>query len=172
MTALGPPILRAVRAVLGPGSPDVEDMVQEAMFAIYGALAGFRGDCKTLHFVRRVAVQIAMNARRRTGYRNRYTPVVPSDELSELAREELSPAELLASARRREIMRELLGELPPVQAEALMLHIMLGYSIAETAGATGAPSNTVRSRLRGALAALRARVQTNNALLEVMKGEL
>jgi RNA polymerase sigma-70 factor (ECF subfamily) len=171
MITLGPPILRVVRGVLGAGSPDVEDVVQEAMVALYGALAGFRGECKMIHFACRIAVQIAMNARRRAGYRQRHTPVVPSDELAELARDELSPAALLASARRREIMRELLGELPPPQAEALALHIMLGYSVAETAAATGAPSNTVRSRLRGALAALRERVQSDSALLEVMKGE-
>ena len=171
MITLGPPILRVVRGVLGGASPDVEDVVQEAMVALYGALAGFRGECKTLHFASRIAVQIAMNARRRAGYRKRHTPVVPSDELAELAREELSPAELLASARRREIMSELLGELPRPQAEALALHIMLGYSVAETAAATGAPPNTVRSRLRGALAALRERVQNDSALLEAMKGE-
>jgi RNA polymerase sigma-70 factor, ECF subfamily len=169
MIALGPPILRVVRGVLGAGNHDVEDIVQEAMLALYGALAGFRGECKTLHFACRIAVQIAMNARRRAGYRTRHTPVVPADELAELARDDQSPAEALASARRREITRELLGELPPPQAEALALHIMLGYSVAETAAATGAPPNTVRSRLRGALVALRARVQSDSALLEVMK---
>ena len=145
--------------------------MQEAMLALYMALAGFRGECKTIHFACRIAVQIAMNARRRAGYRKLHTPVVPSDELAELARDDVSPAELLASARRGEITRELLGELPPPQAEALVLHIMLGYSVAETAAATGAPSNTVRSRLRGALVALRERVQSDSALLEMMKGE-
>jgi len=169
MITLGPPILRVVRGVLGAGSPDVEDVVQEAMVGLYAALAGFRGECRTIHFACRIAVQIAMNARRRAGYRQRHTPVVAADELAELAREEMSPAELLASARRREILRELLGELPRPQAEALALHIMLGYSVAETAAATRTPLNTVRSRLRGALASLRERVESDSALLEAIR---
>jgi RNA polymerase sigma factor (sigma-70 family) len=171
MVTLGPPILRVVRGVLGVRSPDLEDVAQEAMSGLYAALAGFRGECTVLHFACRITVQIAMNARRRSGYRQRYTPLVPSDELADLAGDELSPAEVLASARRREITRELLGELPPPQAEALALHVILGYSVAETSDSTGAPLNTVRSRLRAALAALRARVENDPDLLEAMKGE-
>jgi RNA polymerase sigma-70 factor (ECF subfamily) len=171
MVTLGPPILRVVRGVLGVGDSEVEDVAQEAMSALCGALAGFRGECTTLHFACRIAVQIAMNARRRAGYRQRHTSVVPADELAELARDDLSPAEMLAAARRREIARELLGELPPPQAEALVLHVILGYSVAETADTTGAPVNTVRSRLRAALAALRARVENDPGLLEAVKGE-
>jgi len=169
MIALGPPVLRVVRGVLGVGSPDVEDVLQEVLLTLHTALAGFRGECKTVHFACRIAVQTAMNARRRAGYRARHTPVVPFEELAELARDDLSPAELLAAARRRELLRELLGELAPSQAETLALHIMLGYSVAETAAATGAPVNTVRSRLRGALALLRTRVQGDRALLEAVK---
>jgi DNA-directed RNA polymerase specialized sigma24 family protein len=99
MVTLGPPILRVVRGVLGVGDSEVEDVAQEAMSALCGALAGFRGECTTLHFACRIAVQIAMNARRRAGYRQRHTSVVPADELAELARDDLSPAEMLAAAR-------------------------------------------------------------------------
>lgn len=171
MVALGPPILRVVRGVLGVRNPDVEDAAQEAMSALYAALAGFRGECTTLHFACRIAVQIAMNVRRRSGYRQRHTPIVPADELAEMAGDEMSPAEALAAARRREITRELLGELPPPQAEALALHVILGYSVAETSATTGAPLNTVRSRLRAALAALRTRVEKDPDLLDAMKEE-
>jgi RNA polymerase sigma-70 factor (ECF subfamily) len=168
---LGPPLLRVVRSVLGAGNADVEDVLQEVMLTLCSALAGFRGECKTLHFACRVAVQVAMNARRRAGYRTRHTPSVPPEELAELSRDDLSPAELLAAARRREILRELVGELPPPQAEVLVLHDMRGYSVLETAETTAAPVNTVRSRLRGALAALRARVQGDPALRDAVGGE-
>ena len=50
MVTLGPPILRVVRGVLGVRNSDVEDVAQEAMSALYAALAGFRGECTTLHF--------------------------------------------------------------------------------------------------------------------------
>jgi RNA polymerase sigma-70 factor (ECF subfamily) len=112
-----------------------------------------------------------MNARRRAAHRQRTTPNVPPDELAELARDDQSPAEQLAAARRREVVRLLLADLPPPQAEVLALHTMLGHSVAETAAVTGVPVNTVRSRLRTALAALRERAGADAILAETARGE-
>jgi RNA polymerase sigma-70 factor (ECF subfamily) len=168
LVTLGPALLRAVRGVLGGSNPDVEDALQDSMAALHAALPRFRGECGTLHFACRVAVQTALNARRRASYRNRHTPSVSPDELSELAADERSPAEAQAAASRRDALRRLLDELPPVQAEALVLHVVLGYSIDETARATDSPRDTVRSRLRTALGALRARVGADGALLEIL----
>src|SRR4051812_15204416 len=147
----GSAVLRVVRAVLGSASPELEDVFQEAMTAVHLALPGFRGECSTLHFVCRVAVQTAMNARRRGRTRARYVEATDHAELAELARDDVSPAELLAAARRRAALRRLLSELPQPQAEVLALHTVLGYTVEETAQVTGAPVNTVRSRLRAAL---------------------
>ena len=164
LVALGPSLLRVIRGVLGSAHPDVEDTLQEAMVAVHLALAGFRYECTTLHFACRVAAQTAMNARRRAGYRARHTPSTPPADLIELAREERSPAELTAAARRRETLRQLLCELPDAQSEVLALHALLGYTVEETAAAMQIPRNTVRSRLRNALARLRARVQGDAGL--------
>ena len=171
LVALGPVLLRVVRGVLGSGHADVEDVLQESMLALCSALASFRGECQTSHFACRVAVQTAMNARRRAAHRQRTTPNVAPDELDEVAREDLSPPELLAAARRREVLRALLEELPDAQAEVLALHTMLGHSVAETAAVTGVPINTVRSRLRAALAALRERAGADAILAEAARGE-
>jgi RNA polymerase sigma-70 factor (ECF subfamily) len=103
-------------------------------------------------------------------HRQRTTPIVAPDDLAEVAHEGLSPAELLAAARRREVLRGLLEELPPAQAEVLALHTMLGHSVAETAAVTGTPANTVRSRLRAALSALRARADADAVLAETARG--
>ncbi len=170
LVSVGPSLLRAVRGVLGQAHPDVEDTLQDAMAALHAALPAFRGECGTLHFACRVAVQTALNARRRAAYRSRHTPSVSPDELSELPGDDRSPAEAQAAATRRAALRQLLDELPSIQAEALVLHVVLGYSIDETARAVGSPRNTVRSRLRTALAALRARVDTDRALFEILDG--
>lgn len=167
----GAPLLRTVRAVLGVGHPEVEDVFQEAMMAVHQALPSFRGECSTLHFVCRIAVQTAMNARRRGRTRGRYLTATDEAELEELARDDVSPAELLAAARRRAALRRLLGELPEPQAEVLALHTMLGYTVEETAQVTGVPPNTVRSRLRAALKALRDVVLLDGAQLELVREE-
>jgi len=167
----GSALLRTVRAVLGSGSPEVEDVLQEAMTAVHLALPGFRGECTTLHFVCRIAVQTAMNARRRGRTRARHLTTTDDAELAELSRNDESPVELVTAARRRSALRRLLGELPEPQAEVLALHTVLGYTVEETARATGVPVNTVRSRLRAALSALRSAVQTDGARLELVREE-
>lgn len=165
----GSALLRTVRAVLGRNSPDLEDVFQEAMTAVHLALPGFRGECSTRHFVCRVAVQTAMNARRRARTRTRHVVAADDGELAELARDDTSPTELLAAARRRAALRRLLDDLPELQAEVLALHTMLGYTVEETAQVTGAPVNTVRSRLRAALSALRQAVQADRTRFEIVR---
>jgi RNA polymerase sigma-70 factor (ECF subfamily) len=92
-------------------------------------------------------------------------------ELAELARDERSPAEALEAAACRHALRELLAELPAQQAEVLALHTLLGYTVDETADTLAVPRDTVRSRLRAALARLRQQVSTQPALLGMIEGE-
>jgi RNA polymerase sigma-70 factor, ECF subfamily len=167
----GSALLRAVRAVLGSGNPEIEDVFQEAMAAVHVALPTFRGECSTLHFVCRIGVQTAMNARRRGRTRARHFAAADEAEHGELGRNDVSPAELLEAARRRSILRRLLSELPDPQAEVLALHTVLGYTVDETAQVTGVPVNTVRSRLRAALSTLRQAVLTDGARLELVQEE-
>ena len=171
LIAVGPAMLKVVRGVLGSTHPDVEDTLQESMVAVHFALSGFRGECTTLHFACRIAVQTAMNARRRAGYRTKHTPSSAPEELAHLARDDRSPAELVQAERRREELRRLVAELPEPQAEVLALHSVLGYTIEETAQVTAVPIDTVRSRLRNALAKLRERLRSDRGLLELVKGE-
>jgi RNA polymerase sigma-70 factor (ECF subfamily) len=165
---LGPSLLRVVRGVIGAGHPDVEDVLQESMAAVHGALPGFRGQCRVAHFACRVAAQTALSARRRSRYRTRYTPSMPPEEVAELALDERSPLEARASAERVAAFRSLLEELSEAQAEALVLHAVLGYSVEETADAQRVPINTARSRLRAALARLRERVHGDARLFAVL----
>lgn len=170
LVAVGPAMLRVIRGVLGANHPEVEDTLQDSMVALHLSLGGFRGECTTTHFACRIAVQTAMNARRRAGYRTRHTPNSPPEELARLARDERSPADVVAADRRRQGLRSLVAELPEPQAEVLALHAVLGYTIEETAAVTAAPINTVRSRLRNALAKLRIRVESDPALRETIEG--
>jgi RNA polymerase sigma-70 factor (ECF subfamily) len=170
LVAVGPSMLRVIRGVLGATHPDVEDTLQDAMVALHLALPGFRGECTTQHFACRIAVQTAMNAKRRAGYRTKHTPAHEPGELAHLAHDDRSPAELLAADRRRDGLRQLVSELPEPQAEVLALHTVLGYTIEETAAVTAAPVNTVRSRLRNALEKLRSRLEADLELDDLIRG--
>lgn len=159
VTAIGPQILRVVRRVLGPNHPDVEDAAQESAFAVLGALGRYRGDSTVVHFACRVAVQTAMNVRRRESAikRRAQGDRVDLDALADGRPGPDAEAEGRASA---ELVRELVATLPEAQAEALALHCVLGFTVGEIAETAGLPVETVRSRLRLAKQALRARAET------------
>jgi RNA polymerase sigma-70 factor, ECF subfamily len=162
-----PAILRTVRGVMGTAHPDVEDVAQESVWRLVNALPGFRYECGVLHFACKVAVHTALNARRRERRRGggRVDALEPEDH----AHPGPAPSEELASAARRESVRELFAALPTAQAEAFVMHIVLGFSIEETADACEVPANTVRSRLRLAKQAMRMRAAANPALSDILK---
>jgi RNA polymerase sigma factor (sigma-70 family) len=163
------PLLAAVRAVAGRETADVEDIAQETMVAFVQALPAFRGECSVTHYASRIALRTAMAARKRRTLRENRADAMMSDVRDESWA--ASPGEEAWAARRREALRTLLEELPPVQAETFALRVALGYSMQEVADATGAPVNTVRSRLRLAKEALRRRIEQDPALIEVLGGE-
>jgi RNA polymerase sigma factor (sigma-70 family) len=164
--AAGPPVLRVARKILGVCHPDVEDVVQDALFAALDALPRFRRECSMLHFVCRVAVLTSMSARRRLRLRE----LIDGADVDERPADDPTPMGHALAARRRDAFRRLLDELPSEQAEVLALHCVLGYTVAETALATGVPANTVRSRLITAKNVLRQRMAHDPRLHELMRG--
>lgn len=163
-----PPMLRVVRQVLGTLHPDAEDVLQEAAFGLVEALPTFRHECSVRHFACRVALLTALNARRRFQLRERLTPSTPPHDVDGVLGDDRFRADVLAE-RRRTVLLELMNELPQPQAEALALHCVLGYTVAETAEATGVPPNTVRGRLVSAKTALREALSLDTELEEQLR---
>jgi len=173
LTAVGPPMLQVIRRVLGAGHPDVEDTLQEATLALVQALPAFRAECSARHFACRIAAFTAISARRRRAPTAEAALRVDVDgdgaegDGPLLAGDDARQADWGLAARRRELVRHLLDELPEPQAEALVLHSIVGLTVEELASATGAPMETVRSRLRLARAALRGRIAGDPAAAEL-----
>jgi RNA polymerase sigma factor (sigma-70 family) len=166
VAGLAPPLVRAVRALLGPRSPDLEDVVQDTLLAVVQALPSFRCDSTLLHFAVRIA------ARRATFTRRRSRSILGwLEQLWHRERPLLSgpatPRDETIADRRRRLLRALVGELPDTQADALVLRVALGHSIEEVAAITRAPVNTVRSRLRLAKEALRHRIEADPLCAEL-----
>ncbi len=167
LRALAPRVVRVVRAVLGGSHPDVDDVAQQALIGFIQALPAFRGDCDPARYATTIAVRTAIGARRRVSVeRSRRDSGAEADAVASTCAE---PGEEIASQRRKEILRELLAELPPEQAEALAMRVVLGWSLEEIAGQSGAPLNTVRSRLRLAKESLRKTIESQPGLLELLE---
>lgn len=163
-----PRMVRTVHAVMSSSHPDVDDVVQQALIALIQALPAFRGECSPAHYASRIAVRTAVAARRRSRARQaRNDASVDTEALAGGG----GPGEQAAAERRRRLVRELLDELPEEQGEAMALRIALGWSLPEVAQATGAPLNTVRSRLRLAKEALRKRIEADPSLADELEVE-
>jgi RNA polymerase sigma-70 factor (ECF subfamily) len=157
---VAPRVVGAAHAVMGRGHPELEDAVQLALIGFVQALPSFRGECDPAQFAARIAVRTAGATRRRASARSGHQD--PSVDLSAI---EGSGPEA-GAALRQAVLRRLLDDIADEQAEALALRVVLGWSLDEISAATGAPVNTVRSRLRLAKEALRRRIAGTPGLAE------
>jgi RNA polymerase sigma factor (sigma-70 family) len=165
---VGPAMLRAARRVLGRRTGDVEDVVQEAMQALIDALPRFKGQCTVSHFAWRVTVLTALANRRRLDLRAQWA-AEPTEAGIEDVVDHPATADAALLRGRREALSALLDELPPDQAEVLVLHTAYGFTIEELAGSIGRPVETIRSRLRLAKRVLRDRIDGNPDLADLLR---
>jgi RNA polymerase sigma-70 factor (ECF subfamily) len=159
---VAPSVLRVVQRMMGSRHPEVDDAAQLALLGFVQALPAFRGECDPSHFAIRIAIRTAGATRRR--FRSRQDRRDDSVDIEDIEAPLEGPRALL---RRRAVLR-LFDRLPEEQAETMALRFVLGWKLHEIAQATGAPFNTVRSRLRLAKEALKKRIEEDPALAEAV----
>lgn len=156
-------MLRVVRGVMGPYAAEVDDALQQSLIALIHALPAFRSECAPAGYACRIAFRTALAVRRKARLASlRRDDGVDTDQL----RGDLVSSASSDAQRRTDVVRSLLDELPPEQAEALAMRTMMGWSLEEIAAASGSPLNTIRSRLRLAKEALRRKIEADPTLAE------
>jgi RNA polymerase sigma-70 factor (ECF subfamily) len=158
-----PRVTAVVRAVLGAGHADLDDVVQLSLILFVEALPSFRGECAPSAFAARIAARTALRARRRARVRQDHTTALEHE--ASFVSPATAPDEEASSHHRMELTRGLLDRLPEEQAECLTQRIVLGWSLDEIAQASGAPVNTVRSRIRLGKTALRRAIEADPVLV-------
>jgi len=161
------PLYRVVSSVLGARHPELDDVIQQSLIAVLQALSAFRGECHPAGYASRIALHVALRARRNTAVRLARHQTLA--QISAADPDALWPGCEVSAERRKRLLRDLLTELPAEQADALGLRIMLGWSLEDVAQATGAPLNTVRSRVRLAKEALRRRIEADPTLVDELE---
>ena len=151
-------VYRAVRAVLGD-ERDVEDVMQEAYLSAFRALAGFEERARFATWLIRIAVNCAIDRRRRAA------PAVPLDAVSEttLALARLAPptVELVDPERRvgaRELelrLEDAIDALPEPFRAVYVLREIEGLGTFDTAACLSIEEATVRTRFHRARRLLR-----------------
>jgi RNA polymerase sigma-70 factor, ECF subfamily len=162
-----PALSRVVNSVLGARHPDVDDVIQNSLIAVLQALAAFRGECHPAGYASRIALHVALRARRNAAVRRARSQSLLL--ISAADSDAHWPGCDVTAERRKRVLRDLLTDLPEEQADALALRVMLGWSLEDVAQATGAPLNTVRSRVRLAKEALRRRVEADPVLADQLE---
>lgn len=164
-----PTLSRVVNGVLGARHPEVDDVIQQSLIAVLQALSAFRGECHPAGYASRIALHVALRARRNASVRR-----ARSQTLAQISAADPDlewPGCEVSAERRKKALRDLLSDLPEEQADALALRVMLGWSLEDVAQATGAPLNTVRSRVRLAKEALRRRIEADPTLVDALEVE-
>jgi RNA polymerase sigma factor (sigma-70 family) len=170
LAATAPAVLAVVRVILGSDNPDVPDVAQESLLAVKDSLRSFRGEASLTQYARQIAVRTALAARRGRGARDRLLERFRRESVVAAPSEDLATDPVMR-ARRTAAFRGLLDDLPEEQAETFALRVVLDYSLDQVAAATGAPVNTVRSRVRLAREKLKARIERDPELWDVLRGE-
>jgi RNA polymerase sigma factor (sigma-70 family) len=150
LLAVSPAIRRACRSVMGAQHTDLEDTIQDCLIDVTRALPSYRFEGNLFGYVSKIAVRRALVSRRRSVARVRHL------QLLEDLHDGLPVAD--ANAReieRAELMRDLIRRLRPIQAETLVLRVVLGFSVEEIGQLTDVSVNTVKTRLRLGKNALR-----------------
>jgi RNA polymerase sigma-70 factor (ECF subfamily) len=133
--------------------PDAWDALQETWYRVARNLSRLRDDSSFPAWLYAIARNAALRSRRRTRLEDRFpeqwdAEAPPTD----------TPGASLAGFEAIDIHRGL-ARLSLAHREALTLHFLEGFSVAEIGAITGAPEGTVKSRLHHARHALRASLE-------------
>lgn len=139
-----------------------QDVTQEVFLGLPARVAGFRGDASLASWLYRIAINRAIDARRRDGRRPALRLGALPDEALQGARTPLGerhappePPEASPAERR---VRAALAELSPKLRAIAVLRYVEGLSYEQLAEVLGCSIGTVKSRLNRAHAALAQRL--------------
>jgi RNA polymerase sigma-70 factor (ECF subfamily) len=153
VSILEPKLRRMLRRVLR-STGEIDDVLQESLWAFFRALPQFRGETTLPRFALQIARMHALTSLR-SAHRERARQSSFGLELGTLAEAPCPPHDALVRGKRLERLRELCEHLPEEQTQALLLRFVHDCSVGEIAAKTRAPPNTVRTRLRLARTMLR-----------------
>ncbi|HEX8695720.1 MAG TPA: RNA polymerase sigma factor [Longimicrobium sp.] len=144
-----PVVASTVVGMLGPGD-DADDVGQETFIRFYRSLGRYRGEASLATWLRRIAVNLSLNALKR---RRRFALRFPSRDRPG-ARLPDPPAEATDEAEAgeaRAAVRAAIDRLGPKHRPVVVLRMIDGCSTRETAEVLGIREGTVLSRLSRAM---------------------
>jgi RNA polymerase sigma factor (sigma-70 family) len=140
-------VFRVALSVLGPGfEADAEDVAQETFIRAAERLKAFRGECRFRTWLHRLALNLALDRRRRSRWR------LPHLDLAILERSLTvegrdDPFTSAADAERARALHECVDTLPDSLRSVIHLRYWLDLTIEDIAATLRLPLGTVKSHL-------------------------
>jgi RNA polymerase sigma-70 factor (ECF subfamily) len=136
-----------VRAMVGSGGGDVDDIAQEVFVRAYRFLRTFRGDASFRSWLYRVAVNVTRTYHERRTRQQAVWADSGEGTAASVIDRCLDAADLEAGYLRRDVIERALSTLPPELRESLVLRDVHGFEYQEIAQAMDVPLGTVESRI-------------------------
>ena len=163
LLVIAPWVRRTCIGVMGADHPDLDDTMQECLLAAVRALAKYRFDGDIRHYVAKITLRLAIAARQSSASRTRnHDLIARAGPGLEVAPQ--TPASEQWSSDEIGMVRHILYRLSAVQSEALLMRIVLGFTVEEIGRMTGVSQNTVKKRIRLGKEALRKNYRKTSLL--------
>jgi RNA polymerase sigma-70 factor (ECF subfamily) len=136
--------------LLGPGDAERDDIGQQAIERVISTIitGRYSQECSLRSWATLITQHLAIDAMRlRARERKLFDRSVDAQALEILAVDSHAPDRALESSRGVEQLVGALSRIKRARAEAVVLHDIFGYSLAEIASLTGASVAAVQSRL-------------------------
>ncbi len=154
------PLLRFVTKLVG-NSDEADEIFQEVWTAVIRGRRSYRPTAKFSTYLFSIAHRRLQDRQRRYGrwaaiFRNSAPPLAPEEFVDDKA---TLPESRIHDVQLSKALLAAIDALPPLQREVFLLKAEAGMSLEEIAVATGSKLEATKSRLRYAVARLRARLR-------------
>ena len=132
-----------IQGMIGP-QPQVDDIAQEVFVRFYLSLDQFRGDAALSTYLVRIAINLSLNEIKRRLRALEKTSFPGEDgfrQLVDLQSKQLDSFDL------KDLLQQAIQRLVPEMRSVVVLRLIDGYSVEETAKILDVPMGTVASRL-------------------------
>lgn len=125
--------------------PEAVDVAQEVFIRFYKSLDNFKGDAKLSTYLTRIAINLSLNELKKRKRKFSWLSFSREGEEAELQIEDRH--ENPERADKREMIQKALQQIEPEFRAVVILRLVDGYSVKETAELLDLPEGTVASRL-------------------------
>lgn len=134
-------VATVVRNMLG-NTPEVDDVGQEVFIRLFHSLEKFRGDARLSTYITRIAVNLSLNEIKRRKRKRWFSFSRENEKDWEME----DTSNQTKNYEDKEMIDKGLQQLKPEYRVVIVLRMIEGYSVKETAEMLGIPTGTVLSR--------------------------